>query len=105
MKVRALATVTLPADTLLVLDPAQVRRRRQILVALGGASYRASAPVQFKAGEVFGVDSDIGEIGKAALAALDVLGLPPVTATGPGAQRRRGRAAQAAATIAAPANE
>ena len=71
-------------------------------MALGNGAYRTAAAVQFKAGEVFGLD---GDIGKTALAALDILDLPPVTAAGQGAARRRGRAAPVAAPIAAAADE
>jgi len=51
-------TADFPAGTRLALDAAQVRSRRHCLKAVGDGFYLTTAPVQFKAGEVIGLEGE-----------------------------------------------
>lgn len=50
------AIVTLPAGTVMELNAEQAASRRHAVAAIGKGVYRATAAVQFKRGEVIGLD-------------------------------------------------
>lgn len=83
LKQRTTAVVRFPAGTLLALTKDQARARRHALAAEGGNLYRSTAPVEFKAGEEFGIE---GEPPKAIAGVLES-----------GASSGRNRAAKASA--------
>jgi hypothetical protein len=56
---RTIDTLTVAAETVLALSEDQVRRRRHQLEALGEGRYRALTLVQFKRGEVFGLEGEL----------------------------------------------
>jgi hypothetical protein len=49
-------TVRLPAGTVLALSPEQIRRRRHLLEPVADGMTVARQPVEFKAGEIIGLD-------------------------------------------------
>lgn len=87
--------VTLGAGVVLKMSPTQAARRRHLLEDLGGGRHRARAPVQFKAGEVVGIE---GPLPKALLGSLKELG-PAAGAAGKAARTAMGRAVEAAKAL------
>lgn len=59
MKARVLATVSFAAGHRLALSEGQVKARRHALKKAGNGVYITTAEVQFKAGEVIGVEGDL----------------------------------------------
>lgn len=59
MRVRIIALTTLGPGAVLTLTPAQVRDRRHALAPLGEDRYAVVAAVQFKVGEVLGVEGGL----------------------------------------------
>jgi len=79
IKVRVLSAVTFAAGTRLALDPRQAGARQHAVRPLGKGLFEVSQPVQFKAGETLGVESDVP---KALFEALEGDGIPkPATAS------------------------
>lgn len=85
MKVRALQTVIIGPGTVLALSERQAARRAHLLLAEGGGRWRTLAPVQFKAGEEFGVDVALPK----ALAAAIETDAPATDDAPPAAARKR----------------
>ncbi len=67
MKVRALTTVTFGPGARLVLTKEQAASRQHVLTKIADKLYEATALVQFKAGEEFGLHSEMPKSLAAAL--------------------------------------
>ena len=84
MKARVLSVISFAAGQRLALSEGQAKARRHALKKIGNGLYVTTAEVQFKAGEVIGVEGDLPK----ALQALVDTGAKPVrarTADAPGA--------------------
>ena len=83
MKARVLATVSFAAGHRLALSEGQAKVRQHVLKKAGNGIYITTGDVQFKAGEVIGVE---GELPKALQALVDTGTKPARAKPAPSAQ-------------------
>lgn len=68
---RVKAAVGFSAGTVLFLSEGQVAARRHVLDPLGGKKYRVTDRVEFKAGEVIGIEGEPDRVAATRLEAID----------------------------------
>lgn len=88
---RAKQLVEVDAGSMLQLTDQQAKRRAPKIQRIEGGGYRALVPVQFKAGETFGLEGELPKVQQALVERADgTAAHSPATAEAPGGQKSEG---------------